>query len=206
MIVEASAEVLGAQASLLKASGLLLPAMARQTLGLQVPMVCPMPRTAKNKRLQEVIVIATSNHPLKLIPHRPRTHRRQTLPKILVTQIESPSPAITPIPAPCPMATAQRDIITRPVEVVVLGACLSAAAQVPAPDRRRMTALPPRSRLPDLRTILRCLPWLLVQVLVSTPSRPLPVFTTTFLLPTCRMAALRQSRASPIMLPSTQGA
>ena len=134
MIVVASAEALGAHASLHKAAGLLLPAMAWQTLGLQVPTPCPrpMPQTAKNNRLQEVIVIATSNRPLKLIPHRPRTHLRQTLSKILVIQIEIPSPAITPIPAPCPMQTARQDIIIRPVEVVVLGACLSAAAQVPA--------------------------------------------------------------------------
>lgn len=208
MIVEASAEALGAQASLLKAAGLPLPAMARQTLGLQVPTPCPlpMPQTAKNNRLEEVIVIATSNHPLKLIPHKPRTHLRQTLPKILVIQIEIPSPAITPIPAPCPMATARQDTTIRPVEVVVLGACPSAAAQVPAQVQRRMTALPPRSRLHDLRTILRCHPWLLAQVLASTPSRPLPVFITTFPLPTCPMVALRQSRASPIMLPSTQEA
>jgi hypothetical protein len=123
-----------------------LPLMAWQTLGLQdlTPCQIPITRTEKKNLSTAIIEIATSIHPLKPIPRRPRIRHRLTLLKTLVIPIGTPSPVIIPIPVPCQMAIVQRDNITLQVEVVVLVVCLSAAVLVEARGRRRMTALLPR--------------------------------------------------------------
>ena len=120
-----------------------LLSMACQTHERQDRMPCQIPitRTEKSNLSTEIIEIATSIHPPRPIPRRPRTHPRLTRLKTLVIPIEIQLLAITPTPVPCQMATVQRDIISLRVEVVVSAACLS---EVEGQGRRRMTALLPR--------------------------------------------------------------